>query len=497
MDLTSVREARNQLLKITSMPSGIQSSRFATTRATEIDAIPEGYIAIVDNMNKKSYTRMPFEVFRQMLVLYRKELGDKQADSLLKKALSKDREIYTSNKKFLSVVKRQGIRYVEADPPPVPRPRPAPVRRAPAPAPAPPPRDPIQSAIEDYFNGSLENVKLSALKILVDNGSITQKTSNRLAKMKIDLQKSKKKAKPPPEPEPEPEPEPAPTDNPLSDIENYGADDRRKLDELFKKRGEQGEVEPIVFDEEENRFSKQNVGDNRWYLAIIDREDSFDFQHSGYNTDEEEEEEKDGRKPNLLVFARPGRGGLILSRIFTMSPETIASFGGDTNAEYLSDGHEVAFIPWDRVKEETEDDVMGEDGSSGFGGARSDEIVELGSVSPLAEDKGWEDFHEFTFSEEQLEPYLLPAFKEEEDLEEEMPDDFVEFFIDHYPDAPIDPSDVSDMNKIKDLYEAAELLGVRIDKKQYKGKAGVLPLIQLLLDYLDENYYVANTFGDD
>jgi len=123
MDITrtQVQEAARQLRLIVDRPAIAtqeltKGSRFA--RKELRSNLPDGYVAIVDNRNKTTYTRMPLETFKTLLTIYEDQIGRKgDAPKLLKKIMVNG-QLFTNSAKLLSVVQRHGesIPYFEAKP---------------------------------------------------------------------------------------------------------------------------------------------------------------------------------------------------------------------------------------------------------------------------------------------------------------------------------------------------------------------------------------------
>ena len=114
-------------------------------------------------------------------------------------------------------------------------------------------RDPIQSAIDDYFSGSMDNVKLSILQILVSNGSITQKTSNSLVKMKKKIMKERNPAPAPaPAPAPPPPPKPKPKPKPTKSVKKktkkqLEEEEKQEIESQFEARQAVWDTHPIHY----------------------------------------------------------------------------------------------------------------------------------------------------------------------------------------------------------------------------------------------------------
>lgn len=106
-----VQEAAKQLRLIVDRPAIAtqdltKGTRFARKELTS--NLPDGYVAIVDNRNKTTYTRMPLETFKTLLTLYEDQLGRKgEAPKLLKKVMVNG-QLFSSNAKFLDIVQRHG-----------------------------------------------------------------------------------------------------------------------------------------------------------------------------------------------------------------------------------------------------------------------------------------------------------------------------------------------------------------------------------------------------
>ena len=111
MDLVSRADAMiaaSNLRKIMAGSPGIStgvlggSGKVSTQR--EINAlVPDGYIALV-NSDTRGYTRMPNPTFARAIV--GSSMGKGQKTAMLRKAESKDKEVFTKNKKALTSVKQ-------------------------------------------------------------------------------------------------------------------------------------------------------------------------------------------------------------------------------------------------------------------------------------------------------------------------------------------------------------------------------------------------------
>lgn len=122
MDITTaqVQEAARQLRLIVDRPAIAtqdltKGTRFARKELTS--NLPDGYVAIIDNRNKTTYTRMPLETFKTLLTIYGDQFRKGDAPKLLKKIMV-NRQLFTSNAKFLDIVQGQGesIPFFEAKP---------------------------------------------------------------------------------------------------------------------------------------------------------------------------------------------------------------------------------------------------------------------------------------------------------------------------------------------------------------------------------------------
>lgn len=135
-----VREAAKQLRLIVDRPpiatqDLTRGTRFA--RKELASNLPDGYVAIVDNRNKTTYTRMPLETFKTLLTLYEDQIGRKGEGPKLLKKVMVNRQLFSSNAKFLDVVQRHGqsVPLMEPQEPiqkvvkPAPEPAPEPVKK--------------------------------------------------------------------------------------------------------------------------------------------------------------------------------------------------------------------------------------------------------------------------------------------------------------------------------------------------------------------------------
>lgn len=122
MDITTaqVQEAARQLRLIVDRPpiatqDLTKGTRFA--RKELASNLPDGYVAIVDDRNKATYTRMPLETFKTLLTLYGDQIRKGEGPKLLKKIMV-NRQLFTSNAKFLDIVQGHGesIPFIEAKP---------------------------------------------------------------------------------------------------------------------------------------------------------------------------------------------------------------------------------------------------------------------------------------------------------------------------------------------------------------------------------------------
>ena len=111
MDLVSRADAMiaaSNLRKILAGAPGIStgvlggSGRVSTQK--EINAlVPDGYIAVV-NSDTRGYTRMPNPTFS--MAVGQSSMGKGQKTAILRKAQSKDKEVFTKNKKMISAVRK-------------------------------------------------------------------------------------------------------------------------------------------------------------------------------------------------------------------------------------------------------------------------------------------------------------------------------------------------------------------------------------------------------
>lgn len=122
MDITTaqVKEAARQLRLIVDRPAIATRELSQGSRKVKRELssnLPDGYVAIVDNRNKKTYTRMPLETFKTLLTIYGDQIRKGEGPKLLKKIMV-NRQLFTNNKTLLDIVKRNGesIPYFEGKP---------------------------------------------------------------------------------------------------------------------------------------------------------------------------------------------------------------------------------------------------------------------------------------------------------------------------------------------------------------------------------------------
>ncbi len=113
MDITTaqVQEAARQLRLIVDRPAIAtqdltKGTRFARKELTS--NLPDGYVAIIDNRNKTTYTRMPLETFKTLLTIYEDQIGRKGEGPKLLKKVMVNGQLFTNNAKLLDVVQRHG-----------------------------------------------------------------------------------------------------------------------------------------------------------------------------------------------------------------------------------------------------------------------------------------------------------------------------------------------------------------------------------------------------
>ncbi len=101
------KEAITNLKKIMTSKTGaiktgtLKGSGAKSTKKEVDKEVPTGYVVIVRSSDRK-FKRMPRKAFSGALV--RADVPKKTKENMLKKAQSKDREIFTSNKKLLKEV---------------------------------------------------------------------------------------------------------------------------------------------------------------------------------------------------------------------------------------------------------------------------------------------------------------------------------------------------------------------------------------------------------
>lgn len=97
-DMKKILSSKSGGIKRGTLPSG---GKVGTARAVDAE-VPSGFIAVVNNKNRK-FARMPMKAFKKSLD--DAGLTAKQKADIIKKVDTKDREVFTSNKKILEFFK--------------------------------------------------------------------------------------------------------------------------------------------------------------------------------------------------------------------------------------------------------------------------------------------------------------------------------------------------------------------------------------------------------
>ena len=97
-DMKKILTSKTGAIKRGTLPAG---GKAGTAKAVSKE-VPTGFIAVVNNKNRK-FARMPMKAFKKSLD--DAGLTVKQKADMLKKVDSKDREVFTANKKILDFFK--------------------------------------------------------------------------------------------------------------------------------------------------------------------------------------------------------------------------------------------------------------------------------------------------------------------------------------------------------------------------------------------------------
>ena len=316
--------------------------------------VPAGYIAVFNNNDKSTdgirIARMPFASFERLLKLFESDIGKKTADGMLKKAQSKDREIYSKNKTLLKILKIDKDVINTALPPAKPKPVPK-VKPISDPKPA------VPKVIKIDTPEKLPDLSFNRPpQQRLDTGRTTGFTDvNFLPDLIKSIIKEVKKQ-----------------EKQLSEDElmNIG----RKVG--WKYWLENGEtLGDSIVTQEKYQLKNKYENESDYMLINIDFNNSDIDMGEGqllkYPDGRMESDPDDPHRPqgkyasNItslwgssaftsksrgdgMIYAVPGKHngatGWFLNKEEQMSKKTIKSFKGDPDKFYLSDGHEVAFM---------------------------------------------------------------------------------------------------------------------------------------------------------